>query len=286
MAAGVWAGARGHVSQAALTLDCFLPIPCPGMCCLGTSSLPSSTRLEASVLRVGRKSACGSILSASFSGPKPQRNKASFRSQSWLHSVPLPRWSFLPWSPCPASATGMGRAAAHWSAGIRARAPEAFRIHPGLLQWQPRAGGGKLQGAALPAGRGCCSEVTGASRLPNTKQAALSVLPDSAVVLEEGSPGEAHVPVEPPELEDFEAALGTDRHCQRPDTFSRVSVTGSHWESWARWHGVCLRPPGSVLTCCVNWPGLPPMSLLLPPSASHSVSGWHYHGPFSVCQKG
>ncbi|XP_038181926.1 tuberin isoform X7 [Arvicola amphibius] len=52
---------------------------------------------------------------------------------------------------------------------------------------------------------------------------------DSAVVLEEGSPGEAHVPVEPPELEDFEA-LGTDRHCQRPDTYSRSSSASSQEE--------------------------------------------------------
>ncbi|XP_041531971.1 tuberin isoform X4 [Microtus oregoni] len=52
---------------------------------------------------------------------------------------------------------------------------------------------------------------------------------DSAVVLEEGSPGEAHVPVEPPELEDFEA-VGTDRHCQRPDTYSRSSSASSQEE--------------------------------------------------------
>ncbi|XP_040604202.1 tuberin isoform X8 [Mesocricetus auratus] len=53
---------------------------------------------------------------------------------------------------------------------------------------------------------------------------------DSAVVHEEGSPGEAHVPVEPPELEDFEASLGTDRHCQRPDTYSRSSSASSQEE--------------------------------------------------------
>ncbi|XP_052615028.1 LOW QUALITY PROTEIN: tuberin [Peromyscus californicus insignis] len=53
---------------------------------------------------------------------------------------------------------------------------------------------------------------------------------DSAVVLEEGGPGEAHVPGEPPELEDFEAALGTDRHCQRPDTYSRSSSASSQEE--------------------------------------------------------
>uniref|UniRef100_Q61037-4 Isoform C of Tuberin n=1 Tax=Mus musculus TaxID=10090 RepID=Q61037-4 len=53
---------------------------------------------------------------------------------------------------------------------------------------------------------------------------------DSAMVLEEGSPGETQVPVEPPELEDFEAALGTDRHCQRPDTYSRSSSASSQEE--------------------------------------------------------
>ncbi|XP_004873701.2 tuberin isoform X2 [Heterocephalus glaber] len=53
---------------------------------------------------------------------------------------------------------------------------------------------------------------------------------DSAVVLEEGSPGEAHMPGEPPELEDFEPALGTDRRCQRPDTYSRSSSASSQEE--------------------------------------------------------
>lgn len=48
------------------------------------------------------------------------------------------------------------------------------------------------------------------------------------------------MPVEPPELEDFEAVLSTDRHCQRPDTYSRVSVMGSHWEGWGRWHSIYL----------------------------------------------
>lgn len=38
------------------------------------------------------------------------------------------------------------------------------------------------------------------------------------------------MPVEPPELEDFEAALGTDRHCQRPDTYSRSSSASSQEE--------------------------------------------------------
>ncbi|GAB1300673.1 Tuberin [Apodemus speciosus] len=67
---------------------------------------------------------------------------------------------------------------------------------------------------------------------PAAKDSCTGAFPgqNSAVVLEEGSPGEAHVPVEPPELEDFEAALGTDRHCQRPDTFSRSSSASSQEE--------------------------------------------------------
>lgn len=62
------------------------------------------------------------------------------------------------------------------------------------------------------------------SRRPGHHPAAPSVLPDSAVVLEEGSPGEANVPVEPPDLEDFEATLGTDRRCPRTEAYSRVSA--------------------------------------------------------------
>ncbi|XP_078200469.1 tuberin isoform X27 [Callithrix jacchus] len=46
---------------------------------------------------------------------------------------------------------------------------------------------------------------------------------DSAVVMEEGSPA----PVEPPELEEFEPALGTDR---RTDAYSRSSSTSSQEE--------------------------------------------------------
>uniref|UniRef100_A0A2K5K271 Rap-GAP domain-containing protein n=1 Tax=Colobus angolensis palliatus TaxID=336983 RepID=A0A2K5K271_COLAP len=50
---------------------------------------------------------------------------------------------------------------------------------------------------------------------------------DSAVVMEEGSPGEVPVPVEPPGLEDFEAALGVD---SRTDAYSRSSSTSSQEE--------------------------------------------------------
>lgn len=54
--------------------------------------------------------------------------------------------------------------------------------------------------------------------------AAMCVLPDSAVVLEEGSPDEANLL--PPELEDFEATLGTDRRCRHAQAYSRVSMAG------------------------------------------------------------
>lgn len=57
-------------------------------------------------------------------------------------------------------------------------------------------------------------------------QQPFSVYPDSAVVLEEGSPGEANLPVEPPELEDFEATLGTDRRCRGAGEYSRVGPAG------------------------------------------------------------
>ncbi|XP_019568658.2 tuberin isoform X2 [Rhinolophus sinicus] len=57
---------------------------------------------------------------------------------------------------------------------------------------------------------------------------------DSAVVLEEGSPGEANLPVEPPELEDFEATLGTDRRCRGAGEYSRSSSTSSQEEKSCR----------------------------------------------------
>ncbi|XP_028008764.2 tuberin isoform X3 [Eptesicus fuscus] len=51
---------------------------------------------------------------------------------------------------------------------------------------------------------------------------------DSAVVLEEGGPDEASLL--PPELEDFEATLGTDRRCRHPEAYSRSSSTSSQEE--------------------------------------------------------
>ncbi|XP_020024960.1 tuberin isoform X14 [Castor canadensis] len=53
---------------------------------------------------------------------------------------------------------------------------------------------------------------------------------DSAVVLEEGNQGRAHMPTGPPELEDFEAVLGADRSCPYPVTYSRSSSASSQEE--------------------------------------------------------
>ncbi|XP_042096556.1 tuberin isoform X3 [Ovis aries] len=66
---------------------------------------------------------------------------------------------------------------------------------------------------------------------------------DSAVVLEEGGPGEASLSAEPPELEDFEATLGSDGRCGRSDAFSRSSSTSSQEEK--SFHAEEL-PPGGI----------------------------------------
>ncbi|XP_055265175.1 tuberin isoform X2 [Moschus berezovskii] len=66
---------------------------------------------------------------------------------------------------------------------------------------------------------------------------------DSAVVMEEGGPGEAGLSAEPPELEDFEATLGSDGRCGRSDAFSRSSSTSSQEEK--SFHAEEL-PPGGI----------------------------------------
>ncbi|KAB0352051.1 hypothetical protein FD754_016908 [Muntiacus muntjak] len=66
---------------------------------------------------------------------------------------------------------------------------------------------------------------------------------DSAVVLEEGGPGEAGLSAEPPELEDFEATLGSDERCRRSDAFSRSSSTSS--QEGKSFHAEEL-PPGGI----------------------------------------
>ncbi|KAB0381598.1 hypothetical protein FD755_003515 [Muntiacus reevesi] len=66
---------------------------------------------------------------------------------------------------------------------------------------------------------------------------------DSAVVLEEGGPGEAGLSAEPPELEDFEVTLGSDERCRRSDAFSRSSSTSS--QEGKSFHAEEL-PPGGI----------------------------------------
>lgn len=85
-----------------------------------------------------------------------------------------------------------------------------------------------LLGIAVPScgGKACTSEAMRALRAWPAPSSPACFLPDSAVVLEEGSPGETNLPVEPPELEDFEATLGTDRRCQHAEAYSRVSTAG------------------------------------------------------------
>ncbi|XP_060028593.1 tuberin isoform X3 [Erinaceus europaeus] len=56
---------------------------------------------------------------------------------------------------------------------------------------------------------------------------------DSAVVLEEGSLGDASLPGEPPDLEDLEAPVGTDGSC-RTKAYSRSSSTSSQEEKTFR----------------------------------------------------
>lgn len=79
-----------------------------------------------------------------------------------------------------------------------------------------------LGGERLVPLRPC--EPPGAGLAPSSP---IRVLPDSAVVLEEGNSSETSLPVEPTELEDFEATLGTDRRYGRTEAYSRVSAWGS-----------------------------------------------------------
>uniref|UniRef100_A0A8C3X4F7 Tuberin n=1 Tax=Catagonus wagneri TaxID=51154 RepID=A0A8C3X4F7_9CETA len=65
---------------------------------------------------------------------------------------------------------------------------------------------------------------------------------DSAVVLEEGGLGEAGLPGEAPELEDFEGTLGADGRYRRAEAFSRSSSTSSQEEK--PFHAEDLAPGG------------------------------------------
>lgn len=98
----------------------------------------------------------------------------------------------------------------------------------GASEPQARKALGVSAGAAMPyrEGKAGAFEATGAPWAGPAPSSPVCVLPDSAVVLEEGSPSEAASLAEPRELEDFEATLGTDRHCRHAEAYSRVSAAG------------------------------------------------------------
>lgn len=127
-----------------------------------------------------------------------------------------------PWCPCqrhPVSGSQPGPSECPPPAGL---------MGGGGLEPQARGAlGAALLGAAVVSHRARLIPLR-PRELPGPGQhpAALFVHPDSAVVLEEGSPGEANLPVEPLELEDLEATLGTDRHCRGAGEYSRVSPAG------------------------------------------------------------
>ncbi|XP_032316060.1 tuberin isoform X3 [Camelus ferus] len=94
---------------------------------------------------------------------------------------------------------------------------------------------------------------------------------DSAVVLEEGSPGEANLPVEPPELEDFESAIGTDGRYHRAEAFSRSSSTSSQEEK--SFHAEELAAGGIPIERAVSSEGSrPSVDLAFQPSQPLSKS--------------
>ncbi|XP_057384781.1 tuberin isoform X7 [Balaenoptera acutorostrata] len=94
---------------------------------------------------------------------------------------------------------------------------------------------------------------------------------DSAVVLEEGSPGEASLPVDPPELEDFEATLGTDGSYRHTEAFSRSSSTSSQEEK--SFHAEELAAGGIPIERAVSSEGSrPSVELAFQPSQPLSKS--------------
>ncbi|XP_027626788.1 tuberin [Tupaia chinensis] len=94
---------------------------------------------------------------------------------------------------------------------------------------------------------------------------------DSAVVLEEGSPGETQVPVEPPEFEDFEAALATDQPCQHADVYSRSSSASSQEEKLSHAEGLAAGGIPIERAVCLEG-GRPSVDLPFQPSQPLSKS--------------
>lgn len=117
---------------------------------------------------------------------------------------------------------------------------------PQLLHVMPQAELRVAPRGMVPCGREALAlraHENGLAQLPT----ACLCPPDSAVVLEEGNQGRAHMPTGPPELEDFEAVLGADRSCPYPVTYSRVSSAGSSGHRAERvW--LHFKPLGSVIT--------------------------------------
>lgn len=151
MAAGVWAGARAGVSQDALTLDCFYSHPALACAAEGPHASPQVPDLNllssewATSLHIG--ASCQLLSQVQSPGEtRPLSLASELASDPVLHAGALPEWGFSLCSlTCLASAAGVGSAAAYWPAGgIRARVPQAVRVHLGLLQWRPQAEGGKL----------------------------------------------------------------------------------------------------------------------------------------------
>lgn len=135
-----------------------------------------------------------------------------------------------------------------------------------------------LAGERLVPLRPC--ELPGAGPAPRSP---ICVLPDSAVVPEEGSPSETHLSAEPMELEDFEATLGTDRRGDRAEAYSRVSASGRRSRPrcpggarpWEREEGTVglrrdrasLQAPWRARTCSELW------QVFCPPPPCHLKKG-------------
>lgn len=117
--------------------------------------------------------------------------------------------------------------------GVRETArvgPHTAAPQSALLQLAQREGGSAGGAAAVPSGGTLVPlEAPGAPGAGPAPSSPTYVLPDSAVVLEEGGPGEPGWPGGVPELEDLEAPLDTGQRCCRAEAFSRVSVGRSRW---------------------------------------------------------
>lgn len=124
----------------------------------------SSTRLEASVLRVGYKSAYRGILSASFSGPKPWRNKASFLSLrvGFRPSSPPTLERFLSGDSYPALAPALP-VLQGWVVLLHTGLPEVLEVlepgFPRLSETTSACSSGGLSQERVERSAGCCPSI-------------------------------------------------------------------------------------------------------------------------------